>query len=304
MDILNLKEALKLSDGSRVSGLVLMGEYSQYPTKNGGVYLGGNLQAKGSTAFKVWSGLCLNDMVNNNYAGKIVGIDAKVNEYEGMKSLILDQIYTEVDDKYTETDFMETKYNEEQYWERLNKVLKKSVSEKAYQCFNVIMEGYEKQFRVEFAAINHHDNCKSGLLAHTVKVVNMCSILKMYPTVSAHLNNDLLYVGAAVHDIGKVLEYSVGSISKDGKYISHNTLGILILSEKKDKIVELMGENFYIQLLAIIQQHHGEYGERPRTIAAYIVHLFDLLESDLAMFDQTLANNVADQVKYDGYRLI
>lgn len=309
MKILNKTEELKKPDKSYVEGLVLMGEYSENPTKNGGSYLAGNLQALGDVSFKVWSGACFNDMVKNSYTGKVVKIEGTVNEYGGVKSLILDAIYdvpTEELDKegISEIDFFSTKYDTESYYARLTKKLQKCVSAEAYQVYNLIMGDYLDKFKNEFAAINYHDNCRGGLLAHTTKVVNICSVITMYPNISSRISIDALCVGAALHDLGKTLEYCNGTISEVGKYISHNTFGVLILNEHKEEIIHLKGEEFYNILLSIVSQHHGEYGERPRTIAAYIVHQFDLLDSSLTLLDQTLEDTPTGQVRFDGLKLI
>ena len=41
-------------------------------------------------------------------------------------------------------------------------------------------------------------------------------------------------------------------------------------------------------MCSIVEQHHGEFEESPRTIEAYVIHLIDKFESDLQYLDQTL----------------
>lgn len=308
MQVVNKNEVLKLSDGTRFKGYVRMGSYTESPTKNGGAYLSGTVQAMGDCPFKVWSGACFNVMKEKDYTGQIVGVEGNVNEYNGTKSFIFDTLYevTKEDleeDGVKESDFFPTKYDTEAYWDKMNAKLRKNISEEAYQAYMLIMHDYVDRFKEEFAAVSYHDNCKGGLLAHTTKVVNICGLLKMYPNISARVNNDILYVGAAIHDLGKVLEYSNGINSEIGNLVSHNTLGILCLMEHKDAIIKLKGEEFFNIMMSIISQHHGDYGDRPRTIAAYIIHQFDLLDSSLTLLDQTLENNSDSQVRFDGLKL-
>lgn len=308
MELLNKEEALRLPDKSYVSGLVLMGEYTEAPTKNGGSFLMGTLQACGDVSFKVWSGPCYNDMISDKYTGKIVFVEAEVNEYGGVKSFILQSISdaesVAKEEGYTAVDFMFTKYDIEAYYNKLISTVKKKVSPEAFSVYSILLQDYVEEFKNEFAAINYHDNCRGGLLAHTAKVVNMCSMIKMYPNILNRVSMDVIFVGAALHDLGKTIEYKNGSISDTGMYLSHNIIGVEMVLKHKAEIIELKGEEFYKLLLSIISQHHGEYGDRPRTVAAFVVHQFDLLESTLALLDQVLESSPEGQVKFDGMKLI
>ena len=308
MKVLNKNEELKKPDGASFKGYARIGNYSEAPTKNGGSYLNGTLQAVGDVPFKVWGGACFNVMYEKDFSGEIVGIEGTVNEYNGTKSFIITGIY-ELDegdlerDGVKESDFFETKYDIDAYWNKLSTKLQKNVSKEAFEVFNLVMSDWVERFKEEFAAVHYHANCKGGLLAHTTKVLQLCSILKMYPNTSGRVSNDVLYVGAALHDVGKIIEYSNGITSKTGNLLSHNILGILILEKHRDEIIELKGEEYYNTMLSIISQHHGDYGDRPRTVAAYIVHQFDLLESNLALLEQTIIDSPTETIKFDSYKL-
>ena len=127
----------------------------------------------------------------------------------------------------------------------------------------------------------------------------------MYPNITSKVNKDLLYLGCAIHDIGKVYEYNNGLISSQGKFISHLTSGILLLDKYREDIVMLMGEDFFYSLMSIVSQHHGEYGEKPRTIAAYVIHILDLLDTNLTTLDLSCESiEKGEQVKFDGLTLI
>lgn len=309
MQILDKNEFLKEKDGTRITGLVIIQNYSEAPTKNGGSYLAGSLQACGDVPFKVWSGVCFNKMVADDLSGKICTVDAEVNEYNGSKSLILTHIEVLSDEELSHwnvqtSDFFANKYNLEAYWGKLLNVMEKHVSVDAMKVFMLCIDEYQEQFKKEFAAINYHDNCKGGLLAHTTKVVSLCNVLKMYTNISSRVSNDILYVGAALHDLGKVIEYSDGMISEQGKYVSHNTIGCLMLAKHRDEIVGIKGEEYYNTLLSIITQHHGDYGERPRTIAAYLIHQLDLLDSLLTLLDQNIETTPTGQLRFDDLKLI
>ena len=47
----------------------------------------------------------------------------------------------------------------------------------------MVMNPIKERFKIEFAAIAHHDACVSGLVAHTCKVVRVAQIIKFYPVL-------------------------------------------------------------------------------------------------------------------------
>lgn len=301
--VLNKEDILSKGDGFPVSGYAYIRSYSEQPTKNGSSFLSGHMECKGDIAFKVWRGSAFDSMKADDMQGSICYINAEVNEYNGQKSLIINSIIKVDSTELSEVDFLVPKYNTESFWSSLVGTLEKNVTAEALNVFKLVMGEYTERFKLEYAAINHHDNCLSGLLAHTNKVLKAGTILKMYPEIIKKVDADVLYVGMAIHDIGKVLEYSMGSISEVGKIISHNTIGISILEGVREDIIKLKGETFYYTMLSIISQHHGEFGERPRTVAAYVVHLFDMLESRLATVSQMLEELDGDMIVCEGYKL-
>lgn len=305
MNILKREELIKKQDGVRVQGYVLIGNYTKQPTKNGSFFLSGTLECKGTMQFKVWANSgCFSDMDSYGFAGKICYVAAKVNEYQDNISLILEECRA-VDEEsceFSKADFLADKYDIPSYLNSLLATIKKNVSDEAYNLYVSIMRDYIEAFKTEFAAVNHHDNVKGGLLAHTAKVLKIASIIRLYPEISVKVGADLLYLGIALHDIGKVVEYSSGTVSGVGQLCGHTTIGVMILNEHKSEIVSTMGEEFYYSLASIISQHHGEYGEPPRTVAAFVVNQLDCLDAVLTGINQKLEIN-KDTISYDSWKL-
>ena len=54
-------------------------------------------------------------------------------------------------------------------------------------------------------------------------------------------------------------------------------------------------------ILSIVSCHHGEYGEPPRTVAAYVVHLLDKLESGLTGLSDKLEQSEGERISYDSF---
>lgn len=307
MDILQKDAILKKSDGERVTGYAYIRSYQKQPTKNGGFFMAGSMDIKGDIQFKSWSSSsAFATLTDTDLRGKICSIDAKVNEYGGSISLLIDDISVCGNDNLKPSMFFADKYNAEVYYKNLIQTLNKYVSKEGMEVFKEVMGGgVIDRFVEEFAAVGHHDNCKSGLLAHTTKVVKAATIIRMYPEIVNRVSMDTLFIGCALHDIGKILEYSNGSVSEEGKYLPHLVSGAILVAEHKDKIVELKGIEFYNSLLSIISQHHGEFGEPPRTVAAYVISKLDALESQLTALNTKLEIlDAGDQLVVESYKLV
>lgn len=307
MSVLKKSDLVKMSDGSYIDGYVLLKSYTKQPTKNGGFYITGGLEAVGAMQFKVWGNAdCFKELDSYDYSDTICFISGKINVYGGVVGLVLETCKAiEESEDLSKADFFEAKYDAEAYWKTLVGTVKKHVSEEAFRVFELLFtDEIREKFITEFAAVSHHDNCRAGLLAHTAKVVKLCTVIRVYDSIMSRVGSDLLFVGAAVHDLGKILEYDNGSMSKLGRKLSHNTIGISMLEAKKSEIVALKGEEFFYMLESIVSQHHGEYGEEPRTVAAYVIHLIDCLDSNLTSLNQQLEGIERDsQIGYGGMKL-
>lgn len=298
------KDLGSMTDGQEFESIVYMKTYSKKPTKNGSMYIDGLVEMKGSVPFKIWSGDLFNEMDKYDYQGLVCRVQAKVNEYNGTKSLILKSVKAIDEGVYDPADFFEDKYDANAYWNALETLVVKNCSAEAVEIFKSVMSDIKERFLVEFAARGHHDAVKSGLLAHTFRVTNIvCRVMKLYPTIVNVCSMDTLVLGSALHDIGKVYEYTNGSIQGNGLIVSHNTFGVEILMGHKEEIIDKKDEEFYYSLLAIIQQHHGEFGERPRVVEAYIIHMADNLEASLQAVSESFELQGTDFVTVDGLKL-
>ncbi|WP_337833575.1 3'-5' exoribonuclease YhaM family protein [Desulfonatronovibrio hydrogenovorans] len=142
-----------------------------------------------------------------------------------------------------------------------------------------------------------------GLLEHTLDVCRIClAISELYPD----LDQDVLLVGAALHDLGKSREIS-SSISRDysdqGKLLGHIFLGLEMIQPFVDKARNLSPE-LILHLKHIILSHHGEleFGspKRPKTKEAFVLHFADNLDAKMNTLDQALKGQDAkdDQGPY------
>lgn len=255
-------------------------------------YITGVLTNKGTIPIKVWSGSLYNELVNDSSSG-VFDIEATVNIYNEQMSLVINKL-TRLDEDMM--NYIETPYNVKDLWNRLTGYAKQ-LSPNGLKVFKALMAGHDfddntinsKLFLKSTAAKSHHDSVPCGLAGHTVKILDIItSILDNYPNIKSNMNKDILILGVIFHDIGKVAEYEGLDMSELGKLCSHLSIGIEFLAEHKEVITENIGVEGYYRLHSIITQHHGEFGDRPRTIEAYLIHKADMLESQLTTLNESL----------------
>lgn len=297
-DILRKQVISTEPDGTIIDGYGFVRGYNVSPTKTGGTYINGSVECVGGVQFKVWSSDPAYTMLtSDDFTNTICKIHAQVNDYGGQRSLIIKEISKYDGTDADESDFLYSKYDINDLATRLNNIINKYCSREASQVYVEVMTPIWDRFTKEFAASFHHDSCVNGLLAHTEKVTAMAKVINNYPTLMQAIDPDVLFVGCCLHDIGKVLEYNNGVVTNLGKIMSHPTIGIFMLAQHKDRIVELKGEDYYNKLVSIIQQHHAEFGERPRTLAAYIVSILDSTEAKLTDIQEQVEQSTTNQIK-------
>ena len=162
---------------------------------------------------------------------------------------------------------------------------------------------YGEDFRMSPAALKVHDAYPGGLLQHTRKVLKFVQlILDQYVEITRSVNSNLVIFSAIVHDIGKITEYTPEVTRGKYHWFSHLGSGIEILSRHKLEIIDVFGEEGYLRILSVIQQHHGEFSESCHTLESYIVHKADMLEAQMAKLDKDLAD-VSCTIPEDGLKV-
>ena len=162
---------------------------------------------------------------------------------------------------------------------------------------------YGEEFRMSPAALKVHDAYPGGLFQHTRKVLRFVQlILDEYQGINDSVDTDLVIFSAIVHDIGKITEYTPEVTRGKYHWFSHLGSGIEILSRLKLEIIDVFGEEGYLRILSVIQQHHGEFSESCHTLESYIVHKADMLEAQMAKLDKDLTD-VACTIPEDGLKV-
>ena len=141
------------------------------------------------------------------------------------------------------------------------------------------------------AASKHHHEYVSGLLHHTVGMLDSASALcSVYPS----LNRDLLIGGAVLHDIGKIRELSgpiAPKYTEEGRLIGHISIMHAYFKEKANKLK--IDPEVSLVLEHMILSHHGEqqFGSPvvPAIKEAEVLNFIDNLDARINMMDKALS---------------
>ena len=158
------------------------------------------------------------------------------------------------------------------------------------------------------AAIRYHHNYMGGLLEHTLNLLRLANVVAAtYPSV----DRDLLLVGALLHDIGKIDEYTLFPVieqTDEGRLLGHILMGYERVQKAMDRVRERKGdfpEELRLRLLHLILSHHGELAKgspvEPRTLEAQILHFLDYLDSRVWMFEEAAQHPTEPGARWSEY---
>jgi 3'-5' exoribonuclease len=281
--------------------------------RDGNIFLSLELMDKtGKIQAKVW------DNATNFHKmlvpGDIYLFKGVVNEYMKKKEIKVDDIKptTSKDKNFDENDFIEKpEFDTNLMFEKMVETLRKNINNKfLLQLVDQFSAAYGGKFKIHYGAQKIHHAFIGGLLQHTYSVIKLAiSIANHYS-----LDKELLLIGALFHDIGKMEEFKISpspETTVEGGLIGHIVIGNNIFIELKNKIPGFPDELSY-RIQHLIISHHGEkeFGspEVPKTAEAYALHIIDLLDSKLKIFDETLQKveskaNFTDYVHFLNRRL-
>lgn len=224
--------------------------------------------------------------------GDIVHITGHGNEFNGKTQIIIDsiRIVDDSEDINLENFYKTAPLTKEEIRKNIIGFISKIKNSKLQLITKTLFERYEESYLTYPAASKNHHAYISGLGYHVLTMLKIArSLVGIYPNV----NEDLLYAGIILHDIGKVIElsdYRNPEYTTIGKLIGHINIAFEIIGQTA-KELGINGEEIML-LQHIILAHHGEleYGspKRPQILEAEFVHLIDLIDSRINMILQEL----------------
>ena len=293
----------------RGEGIVLLKNFSQGSTNSGKPKYTGTIANIDEVKFNVWNNSSAYEyfhQLSPDVRPHVVWISYSLSKYGLVISSIKDA------DGFNPDSFIYHKYSSKEKAVEFTSTLSASgITDSAISVIRAVFhmdynDAVSQRIVKEYAAYSHHDNCATGLLAHTTKCIHLYNgIKKAYSFLEDSKVNDLMVISLALHDVGKIYEMHDGVYQKYS-FLTHRGLGLEHLLQYKKLIVDLYDEEFFYMICSVLLQHHGEYGENPRTVYAMIVHMIDDLEAQLTTIDDLMQDNAITRdsagakVKYNG----
>jgi len=217
-----------------------------------------------SMDYRYWGGLDeikVKQIYDSIKDDSVIYIEGQVSSYQGKLQIASNEqnVLTVLEkNQYNEEDFIKrTKKDIEKLYSKLQEYINKVNNEKLKLLLNNIFnEEIKENFKKHPAAISIHHNWIGGLLEHTLEVAKYCELSK---EIFPELDEDLLIVGALLHDIGKLEEMEMTSRIKGtnkGMFSGHLVLGSILVSNKMDEIE--LEDSLKDKILHMIISHHGK----------------------------------------------
>jgi len=171
--------------------------------------------------------------------------------------------------------------------DRLNAIKNKAIREITAEIYN----RFADDFYLYPAATRYHHAYISGLSYHTYSMIRLAEgFLSSYP----FLNEDLVYAGIILHDVGKILEFDSFEGSEytiKGRLVGHITMGVELIRLAAEKLGYMEAEETML-LEHIVLSHHyyGNFGspKKPNIAEALVIHFLDDADSKLCVLGEEL----------------
>ncbi|RQD78283.1 MAG: HD domain-containing protein [Candidatus Syntrophonatronum acetioxidans] len=239
----------------------------------------------------------------------IVQVKGEINDYKGPQ-IIINSIQKVSKEEVDPASFQAaTSKDRRQMFDRIKELITKKVEGKFLK--RLLFDFFkDEEFCRSFVKapggrLIHH-NYVGGLMEHSLEVAEV--VLKMVDLYPDFLNKDLLVTSAILHDIGKIKEYDLNSISFQmtdrGKLIGHITMGREMVMERALKI-DGYPEDIMLELEHMVLSHHGkkEWGapEIPKTMNAFALYYGDLISARLNQFENLVKDSLVKEVKWSDW---
>lgn len=229
--------------------------------------------------------------------GQLVWIKGKINQYQGRKQLIVQDIcLVENTEKYNEEDYItKSSHSAEVMYSRILEVVEVLDDVYIKSLLKAILSDLEisRRLLIWQAGKTIHHAYQSGLLEH----IHSCVELSLLLGKHYNANINYLVAGSVLHDICKVYELTNGPLvdyTEEGKLLGH-IIKSLELVDKFAYKIKNFPYNTKLHLKHILLTHHGEYAfgspKLPHTREAYLLHLIDLMDSKINSIDQIIKSD-------------
>ncbi len=291
-----------LADGEKIEEVFLASEKQLRPNRAGNLYLQVRLSDRtGSMTCMLWNADQHHyDAFSNGDFIRIRGSAQLFNNNMQIIAKSLEKVPTEI---IAPEDFETvTEADVRALMERLTGHLRSMENVHLRNLAETILVDDDLMARMKRApaGIKNHHAWHGGLLEHVVQLIDLAAAVS---PLYSEVDNDLLIMGALLHDIGKIEELTFDpdfGYSDAGQLLGHLVQGVTILERKISDCERQSGENFPVELglrlKHMIVSHHGtgEMGSPrvPMTPEAIVLHFLDNLDAKLASVRQIVAEDV------------
>jgi len=283
---MNQAQVVEFRKDDQFSGDLMIMSATDAVSSNGSKYLTLMLGDKtGEIETKVWS--VTQEQIDSLKAGIVLSVTGVVTEFRGALQMKL-QSYEIQTDQYDMADFIKTApVGKQEMYDEIVETIKSMDNTNIRSVTSRLFKDYMKEFIEHPAARKMHHNYNGGLAFHTVSMLRSAKALaECYKPL---LNEDLLYAGVILHDIGKIREMTSGietEYTLEGSMLGHIHMMIEEIAMKAREIGCEQTEEI-ILLKHLIASHHGkpEWGSAitPQIPEAIVLHTVDKLDADMEM---------------------
>lgn len=243
------------------------------------------------------------DVSSNDYSSEGFSFDITKAEFVDFDQVNINELLETPKSLSDSTDLIEM-------YEKLHKEAEQ-IKDPVYRKITVfLLENNREGYLYIPAAKSVHEENVGGLLEHTLRVLEFCKGFAVYP--EDPINTDLLYSGAILHDIGKLVEFDpsqnglVEAYSAAGNLMGHLHIGASIVEKAYAACIERNGiDDFGIArteendekiacLCHLILSHHKEpeFGAvvQPKILEAVLLHEADTVDATIKGYEKAYKN--------------
>lgn len=226
-------------------------------------------------------------------ADLIVLVEGDITSYRGRTQLRIRQIRLATQsDPITKADLVPVApVPVEDMIEKVTQYIFKMNNSVLQRITRALLKKHQQAFFDYPAATKNHHDFMSGLAYHVVSMLDLAqAICGLYP----ELDQDLLYAGIILHDMGKVIELSgptATTYTLEGKLLGHISIMVNEVGEAARSLgLEKEEEVVILQHIILSHHHKGEWGspKPPLIREAEILHMIDNLDAKMNMMNRAL----------------
>jgi len=297
----------QIKDRDPVNAVFLVKDKILAMAKNGKPYMNLRLMDKsGDIEAKVWDNTELLDKQFDK--DDFVTVRGKASVYMNKMQVVIAEIAKVPEEQVTLADFLP---ESPRSCDEMRQELIDTVAALGNPHLKGLMEAFlvDEPFLSLYcqapAAKGMHHVYLGGLLEHSLALVKL--VRTIVPLYGGGINEDLLVVGALLHDVGKIFEMSFDrafDYTDAGKLLGHITIGVELVDEKI-RLVEGFPRELALLLKHMLLSHHGqyEYGspKRPKTIEATILNYLDDMDSKINGIRAHIAKEAASTSRWTAH---